>query len=32
VWPQAVLLASPGKIVDAGFFDEQWCFTTERPE
>jgi len=21
----------PGKIVDAGFFDEQWRFTTERP-
>jgi predicted esterase len=22
----------PGKIVDAGFFDEQWRFTTERPK
>ncbi len=22
----------PGKIVDAGFFDEQWKFTTERPK
>jgi predicted esterase len=22
----------PGKIVDAGFFDEQWLFTTERPK
>jgi hypothetical protein len=23
---------SPGKIVDAGLFDEQWKFTTERPK
>ena len=22
----------PGKIVDAGFFDEQWKFTKERPK
>lgn len=22
----------PGKVVDAGFFDEQWKFTTERPK